>query len=292
MIVLATAGFTFTQSNRNAGSEYVAHEWGTFTSVQASDGALLNWQGVAPAELPAFVYSWSRPGLVRMAFPNLSKSEMALQRMETPVIYFYGGQGQKVDLTVRFPKGKITEWYPQPKDVGPSLPGSIWSCSMPMTATNATEDSLIRWVFNLLPQQNSSQAALPVEKSGNHYFAARETDSAVLRVDPSEESQISTEYEKFLFYRGIGEFETPLKVTMNAGGEITLANTGPEVLKDLFLLGVEKGSGNFLHVSKLAPRETQTFRLDLEKHAMPLSKLGAQLSSDLAKALTSRGLFP
>jgi hypothetical protein len=34
------------------------------------------------------------------------------QRMETPVIYFYSGQSRTVDVSVRFPRGEVTEWFP------------------------------------------------------------------------------------------------------------------------------------------------------------------------------------
>src|SRR5262245_30788012 len=52
-------------SNANAESGYVAHEWGTFTSVQGSDGVQLDWQAQQLSELPRFVYDWSKAGLFR-----------------------------------------------------------------------------------------------------------------------------------------------------------------------------------------------------------------------------------
>lgn len=39
---------------------YVAHEWGTFTSVQGADGEQLWWQPLVDTDLPAFVYNESR----------------------------------------------------------------------------------------------------------------------------------------------------------------------------------------------------------------------------------------
>src|SRR5580765_3936468 len=41
---------------------YVAHEWGTFTSVQGRDGVLLDWRPLETSQLPKFVYDWTRPG--------------------------------------------------------------------------------------------------------------------------------------------------------------------------------------------------------------------------------------
>ena len=110
-------------------STYVAHEWGTFTSVQGGDGVLLDWRPLETSRLPKFVYDWSHPGLNRQRAINLTKGGMiALQRMETPVIYFYSEKEQTVDVSVQFPQGSITEWYPQSLQIGPStvpVPASI-----------------------------------------------------------------------------------------------------------------------------------------------------------------------
>src|SRR5262245_61017830 len=94
----------------------VAHEWGTFTSVQGSDGVLLDWRPLETSRLPGFVYDWTKPGLNRQQagpFAFTKRAMITLQRMETPVIYFYSDHAQTVDVSVEFPKGLITEWYPQ-----------------------------------------------------------------------------------------------------------------------------------------------------------------------------------
>src|SRR5581483_3045482 len=100
----------------------VAHEWGTFTSLQGANGALIPWKPLTTSQLPGFVYDWQRPGLNRLRAGQIFKGEMiTLQRMETPVIYFYSDRKASVDVDVRFPQGTITEWYPQAPRVGPSM---------------------------------------------------------------------------------------------------------------------------------------------------------------------------
>src|SRR5688572_25259644 len=114
---LAAAGKAPTKTPSKA--DYVAHEWGTFTSVQGRDGIQLEWNPFVVAELPKFVYDASkpagrRPGVVLPNFFIPGKTGMlSRQRMETPVIYFYSDEAQKVDVEVNFPDGRITEWYPQ-----------------------------------------------------------------------------------------------------------------------------------------------------------------------------------
>src|SRR5882762_3063063 len=96
---------------RNHQKGFVAHEWGTFTSVQGSDGRLLNWRPLQTSRLPQFVHNWQNPGFNRQGVSALAFGKGAmvtLQRMETPVIYFYADEKQTVDVSVNFPKGLIT----------------------------------------------------------------------------------------------------------------------------------------------------------------------------------------
>src|SRR5204863_2208475 len=53
----------FGLSQNRVAKDLVVHEWGTFTSIQGSDGVPLYWQSRNIAPLPAFVYDWKRPGL-------------------------------------------------------------------------------------------------------------------------------------------------------------------------------------------------------------------------------------
>src|SRR5262249_23076908 len=103
---------------------------------------------------------------------------------------------------------------------------------------------------------------LPLDSSGSHYFAARDTDPAYLRVTSTAAANPAPEIEQFIFYRGVGNFTTPLTVTMNASGAVTLANSGQEPLAHLFVLSLENGAGNFLQVERLSPGEQRTVTPD------------------------------
>src|SRR5581483_281603 len=217
-------------------ADYTAHEWGTFTSVQGGDGVLLRWRPLESSLLPGFVYDWKRPGLNRPVLgPNpFSKGSLvSLQRMETPVIYFYSKTEQTVYTSVKFPKGYITEWFPQAGRIGPAF--------IPDNPATVNE-SRIDWArVTLRPVAEKNNPPLPADKSGSHYFAARETDAAFVRVDAGGEA--GPEIEKFLFYRGVGDFPTPLVVRMNDGGELTITNTGGGNLAHLFVLTLKQGHG-------------------------------------------------
>lgn len=108
---------------------FTAHEWGTFTSVQGADGVQPEWNPFAAPDLPPFVYNVNKNALNPRArsYPlYLAKTAVrSLQRMETPVIYFYSDRERTVDVTVQFPQGHVTEWFPQLHPDSFKTPGRI-----------------------------------------------------------------------------------------------------------------------------------------------------------------------
>jgi hypothetical protein len=307
------------QPGINAGEgsteHYVAHEWGTFTSVQGADGVLVPWHPLETTQLPRFVYDWSRPGLDRQPAgplnPGSKSAFITLQRMETPVIYFYSDREMTVDVAVRFPQGFITEWYPQTREIGPSVfpPGKLavalddlvqkTGARPQFTFASAfgkkgVPDSLIHWQdVRILPAVRHADlaATMPAGFSGNHYFAARETDADFVRVSTPDKS--APELEKFLFYRGVANFQTPLNVTLGGAKEewFQLRNTGAAELRHLFVLNVRNGQGEFTELETLAPGDSWSFDFDGQSKRAPLERVVEQLSRQLESALAKEGLY-
>lgn len=293
---------------------YVVHEWGTFTSVQGADGVLLDWRPLQTSVLPRFVYDWKKPGLDRLAAPGLLFGKggiTALQRMETPVLYFYSDEERTVDVSVQFPKGLITEWYPQARQIGPSFvrPPSLvtnldYYAHEAGVRPNFTFASLLgnknvpesraHWMdVRILPARRHPElkSALPSDASGSHYFSARDTDSDFVRISSLNSSNPAPENEKFIFYRGVGSFPTPLSVTMDAGGRITVANTGTESLEGLVLLNLDHGSGNYVMVGSLGPSENRNVEVESAKR-LPAEALSRELGKAMAQRLVKAGLYP
>src|SRR4030095_8700746 len=80
---------------------FVAHEWGTFTSVFTADGKEQLWNPLGgPSELPRFVYRSS----ISQCFKG-PRSDLALVRMETPVLYFSSDRDVRASVRVDFPSG-------------------------------------------------------------------------------------------------------------------------------------------------------------------------------------------
>jgi len=274
----------------HATDSFTVHEWGTFTSVQGGDGQLIPWRPLKTTELPSFVYNWTNAGFGRYSttvFPG--KGDMVtLQRMETPVIYFYSSNTLSVDVSVKFPKGIITEWYPQATQIGPSMLAATSS-----TTNSATPDSIVVWKrLNVFPEGLTQQPPqLATDKSGNHYYAAREPDSDMVQImTPGQPNPYET--EKFLFYRGAGSFETPLRVTVDTNNLVSVENKGAEKLSHLFLVSIHNGVGGFAEMDGLAPGNSVLWQsLDLlDKQVLPFSIFQQMIAKQMESALTDQGL--
>ncbi|HVE40027.1 MAG TPA: hypothetical protein VNM14_09085 [Planctomycetota bacterium] len=173
----------------------IVHEWGTFTSVAGADGAPLIWNPFSgPTDLPRFVY---RPD-EQLGYLNKAAHNTTI-RMETPVLYFYSGRDMDVNVKVDFPRGAITEWYPQAQLTGRGID------------------------WGRVRVRPGAPDEFPREQLESHYYPARETDAAPIQVTTPGIAQD----EKFLFYRGVGTFPLPVRVTL-ANDRVTVKNQGKD----------------------------------------------------------------
>ena len=163
-------------------SGLTVHEWGTFTSIAGSDGRPIEWLPLGGHdELPCFVER------DRIAFKIGMRGKV---RMETPVLYFYSLRETNVSIQVDFPHGLITEWYPKAsRHLPDAWPGGSSASQYPGAGR-------IEWNnVHVLP---GADERFPFQGGSSHYYQARETGSAPVVVNGQS--------EKFLFYRGVGQF--------------------------------------------------------------------------------------
>ncbi|HEV8324680.1 MAG TPA: hypothetical protein VG389_23885 [Myxococcota bacterium] len=166
-------------------ASYAVHEWGTFTSVAGDDGRALVWRPLTDrsSDLPSFVYSnYKEPSA-----PPTKGRIPGTVRMETPVLYFYSDAERDVRVRVGFDAGLITEWYPKAVSVG---------------------DHIDWGTVKVMP---GSHAAFPTDGTASHYYPARDTDAAPVRVSVGA----NVEDEKFLFYRGVARMELPVVAALD-----------------------------------------------------------------------------
>jgi hypothetical protein len=267
-------------------SDYVAHEWGTFTSVQAADGIQMQWHPLTEVELPSFVYSLAWPEGRKPGKENLfaiKSAFTALQRMETPVIYFYSEKPRSVDVSIDFPKGVVTEWFPQASKANPF--GEL-EMAKPIPAHGK-----IDWQgVEILEKAKSPDPHFANDPSGSHYYAARGTDANPIRIS----SKGTTETEKFLFYRGVASFRAPLLVAQQGSNAetIELHNMGSEELRSLFIYQIRDGRAAWATLPGLITGDAKTVHLDFNQKAVSLSQFHDSVAPELTRALVAEGLYP
>jgi hypothetical protein len=246
-------------SAKRPSDRLVVHEWGTFTSTAGKDGVALEWRPLnGPSDLPKFVYTMQQGerGLRNRNTPPGKGEIRASVRMETPVLYFYADKEMEVSAKVGFPKGKITEWYPQAR----SAEGGIdWG------------------KFKVIP---GGKFTFPVETGDSHYYPARETDAAPVQVCGSNEKPL--QQEKFLFYRGVGTFDLPLSVKLEAGN-VQLKNLGTDQITHLIIF--ENRSG------KIGYRLCDAFTGEMSHERPALDRNLESLLLDLKQILVVSGLY-
>ena len=255
-VKLRRSSHAINQTTSAEQNDLVVHEWGTFTAIAGKDGVALEWRPLnGSTDLPKFVHTMQNEGLGLRHVQN--KAELSAQvRMETPVLYFYSQQEMNVTAEVNFPKGKITEWYPQARSVG----------------------GAINWgTFKVAP---GAAFNLPADYSDNHYYAARETDAAPLQVCGSAGK--AAEQEKFLFYRGVGNFDLPLSAKLN-GQQIELKNTVNDPIARLIVFENRDG--------KIGYRVVDNFTGTAAAERPVLDKNIESVIADLKLTLIASGLY-
>jgi hypothetical protein len=113
----------------------------------------------------------------------------------------------------------------------------------------------------------------------------------MLAADSFETGQ-PLQHEKFLFYRGVGTFATPLQVGMDSTETLTIKNRGAERLTHLFALTVRSGRAAFSSIDDLAPGKSHNFDNTLEKQLAPLDEVKQKLEHAMTEALVAQGLYP
>lgn len=216
---------------------YVAHEWGTFTTVHAPDGSLLPGLEREEERLPGFVHShagfapadkgWSRP------VANVTV------KMETPVLYVYAPRPFRLNVAVDFVGGSIGQWYPQ-RTTGETLPGSTATAeeraALPVFDFAAGFRGSAAWTVDVLPP-GAARRPQPDGWETPQWPRARIPAANVLRHGAGD----AAEEEGFIFYRGLGNFALPIRISSESGGSLALRNLGPERIS--FVMVYDKRAG-------------------------------------------------
>lgn len=271
--ILATCAAGALVASDPTRQDLVVHEWGTFLAMNGSDGITLDGMYHEEHALPPFVHARSRDQL------RLRSSNM---KGETPVIYFYTPQRMQVYVHVGFPQGLWTQWYPQASMVGPGLA----QAGSPPRLRNGRID----WNLDLVPPAEA-KPTLPATDSDALWNHARDVDAAYVTTSPRLQPRPGpTEWERFIFYRGLGEARLPIEAKL-ADGRIAATTSEREGLHHLFVLRVENGRGAYAYLPSLAKGARLDQAVPDMSASRPLDEFVARISDDVAARLVQSGLF-
>lgn len=240
------------------GKGFIVHEWGTDTVVVGSDGSLQRGLHHEEEDLPVFVYDRIKAG-------SLEGATSVHVKMETPVTYFYSDVPRSVDVSVAFPAGVLTQWYPAARAFYPfvaaagAVPGLNAAGDPALDqdfpfASQACADThgqvgngLLDWgTVELLGR--GAGAELPEAPLSEFTWShARLVDANLVRVSGVPGATAAPQHEKFLFYRGVGNFDLPVKVTEYPKGGVQATNTVGDPIGEVFVLKVGDDWGTFEH---------------------------------------------
>ena len=186
----------------------IIHEWGTFTSCQDENGNALGSINTDDEPLPPFVHDLL-PGLINVSGPLLQDTKGGIpncdpdvtMRLETPVLYFYpqGNSAPKsVDIAVQFHGGWLSQYYPEASVTAPGL----WANQARNQIGHITADTV-----GMLEWQNTKLNASPGGPQTDDYVW-----TSPRHVRASYVQTPAGETERFLFYRGVGHLDSPLRI--------------------------------------------------------------------------------
>jgi hypothetical protein len=294
-------------ANRYPGHGFIVHEWGTDTIVVGSDGSMQRGLHHEEEDLPAFVYDRMSAGTL----PGSTSMSVDV-KMETPVTYFYSDVPLTATVAIDFPKGVFTQWYPAvssfyPFIMGPNSTGNqpepadpVLDPSFPFqSATCAAKynhigNGLLDWgKIEILARGDKQQLPeAPLEQYS--WSFARAVDANELRVQ-GVPAMGASEAERFLFYRGLGNFDLPARVTAAPGGKITVQNQLADSLGGVFVLHVDDDRGSFAHVQHGDVGVPGGASIDVDvpqlEGAPALDQYADSLAIEVTAALETTGLY-
>jgi hypothetical protein len=290
------------------GQGFVVHEWGTNTIVVGSDGVTLPGLHHEEEGLPSFVYDRLRAAEL-MGPSALAGPELVDCKLETPVTYFYSAEPLSARVSVGFPGGIFTQWYPAVTRFAPLLArpcltpdvtadpflDPAYAFLTPACAEHfPIADGALDWgLIEVLPRNAAVDAELsPAPLDEFTWAHARQVAANPVRAAGLGEA-VAPELERFLFYRGLGNFALPVAVRARVGGEVSLENNDAALaMGAVFLLNVGTSRAAYSvfpeGIGAAGLLELPVPTLD---GGYALDTYSAALSNDMTAALRGTGLY-
>jgi hypothetical protein len=148
----------------------------------------------------------------------------------------------------------------------------------------------IGWVVDVLPP-GPRTPSLPPTTADALWNYTRDVDAAYVSAADSTRNG-APEWERFLFYRGLGESGLPFDVSATSGGQVTCGTELTESLRHVYLVRVEQGRGTFRYLPSLRCGERIDPVVPAMDNAETIDRFAATISNDFAARLVDSGLYP
>jgi len=248
----------------------VVHEWGTFTSVQGSDGVSVPGLHHEDEALPPFVHRRNLTDRNNYYFEELP--EEPLQQLETPVLYFHARERTAVRVVVDFPEGVVSQWYPDASAFEPAL-----------EALTEVGQGSMTWEVTVDPAIDP--ATFP-EVSPDEIWAPSRRVAAT----PVEaETAWGTQRERFIFYRGLGSFDMPVRVTAPSDARVVVSNDSADTLAEVVLLRSTATGGAVVALGALAAHASRAVEVPAARPGREAFE--AEARAELFAAIVATGLY-
>ena len=274
---------------------FVVHEWGTFTSVQGQDGVALDGLSREEEALPDFVYDRTKIRdcpLRAQGWKGLEvPAEHVTQKMETPVIYFHSATQRRVRVRVDFVKGLLSQWYPVADLLGPAE-GALGAAPLDVAKVDR---SFLQWDIDVLAPGPGAKrpVEVPMVAPDDPWAFAREVDAnwvrTVARKRPERAGPV--EAEKYLFYRGIGNFTVPLRAGMWQDDDIVVSNDGDVAIQGAIAFEIRGEKGRVTQVDTIPAGGATKVTLQGGDWWGPIDDVDRKLQAFVHERLVKQGLF-
>jgi len=284
-VAIGISAATALAQEPSAKANYVAHEWGTFTSMVGQNGIVLEGLQREEEALPGFVHDLLRIEESAMATDTKLPASRVTQKMETPVLYFHADAPLRVRVDVSYRGGLMTQFFPLPSTITPPLAAA----RAQRIDMSKIDWSWLTWDVDVIPRSAGAPPEIPIVAADHPWTWARQVDSAYVRTRP-ENAATRVEAEHYIFYRGLGRTQPNVEVRAETGGVVEVQHGLDGEIPFLAVLEMGERGGRFVTANRFAAGSVKEFALGAVAIDANHDAVSRRLGAAVQQALEATGL--